>query len=81
MGTLVIFSKMKAVRNRKGLSQQQVADMVGIHRVTVARIESGNLPNTNIQIIGRIAKVLGVNSLGDICEVVTTEDNHEHTTD
>ena len=33
--------KLKAVREAKGMTQQQVADAAGIHRLSVAKLEQG----------------------------------------
>lgn len=50
---------LKKLRNKKGLSQQDLADKVYVTRATVSRWESGNrLPDA--MMISRLAKVLGV---------------------
>lgn len=50
---------LKKLRNKKGLSQQDLADKVYVTRATISRWESGNrLPDA--MMISRLAKVLGV---------------------
>ena len=55
-----IGSRLKAARERSGLTQQQLADAVGLrHRQTVASIESGERRLSASELIG-IMPVLGV---------------------
>jgi putative transcriptional regulator len=43
---LVLKNKLKAVRIEKGLSQSQLADMVGVSRNTISSIETGQFSPT-----------------------------------
>ena len=43
---LILKNNLKEVRNRKGLSQQQLADMVGVSRNTISSIETGQFNPT-----------------------------------
>jgi transcriptional regulator with XRE-family HTH domain len=36
-------AKLVALRERRGLTQQQLADKIGAHRVTIAKLETGVL--------------------------------------
>lgn len=36
--------ELRAWRTDRGLTQQELADLLGIHRVTVSRMETGELP-------------------------------------
>jgi repressor LexA len=47
------------VRNQKGLTQQELADQVGVTRTTIANYESG-LRDPSTPIVRKIAEVLGV---------------------
>ena len=38
---LILKNNLKAARSEKGLSQQQLADMVGVSRNTISSIETG----------------------------------------
>lgn len=49
---------VRAIRKDAGLTQQQLADKSGIHRVTVARIESNNSSAT-MDTAAKIAAALG----------------------
>ena len=49
---------LQAVRKSTGLTQQQLADKSGIHRVTVARIES-NSSSTTMETAIKLAAALG----------------------
>ena len=44
--TLVLKNRLKEVRSEKGLSQQQLADMVGVSRNTISSIETGQFNPT-----------------------------------
>ncbi|MBE6014213.1 MAG: helix-turn-helix transcriptional regulator [Lachnospiraceae bacterium] len=43
---LVLKNNLKEVRGAKGLSQQQLADMVGVSRNTISSIETGQFNPT-----------------------------------
>ena len=44
--TLVLLNNLKAVRTEKGLSQGQLAQMVGVSRNTISSIETGQFNPT-----------------------------------
>ena len=50
--------KLKSARAAKDLSQQQLADLVGVSRQTINAIEKGDY-NPTIQLCKSICKVLG----------------------
>lgn len=43
---LVLRNNLKEVRSEKGLSQQQLADMIGVSRNTISSIETGQFSPT-----------------------------------
>jgi transcriptional regulator with XRE-family HTH domain len=56
---MVKLTRLKDVRQRKALTQQQLADKAGVNRVTIARIEGGKdepFPTT----VRKVADALGV---------------------
>lgn len=56
---MVKLTRLKDVRQRKALTQQQLADRAGVNRVTIARIETGRdepFPTT----LRKVADALGV---------------------
>jgi HTH-type transcriptional regulator, competence development regulator len=56
---MVKLTRLKDVRQRKALTQQQLAEKAGVNRVTIARIEGGKdepLPTT----LRKVADALGV---------------------
>ena len=55
---------MREARRRKGLSQQQLADRLGVSRQTVNTIESGDY-NPTIRLCVGICKALGL-TLNDL---------------
>ncbi len=55
-----IAEQIKKIRKGKGLSQQDVADKLSMHRVQYNRIETGKSDPT-MNILQRIANVLGIN--------------------
>lgn len=60
--------RIKALRSAKHLTQEQVADRIGVSRQKYARIESG-VNNITLEILSRIAQVLDV-TVGDITKVL-----------
>jgi transcriptional regulator with XRE-family HTH domain len=52
-------SRIAGLRKKKGLSQQALADLCGLNRQNLARIEAGK-HSTGIDILSRIAEALGV---------------------
>lgn len=56
---MVKLTRLKDVRQRKALTQQQLAERAGVNRVTIARIEGGKddpFPTT----VRKVADALGV---------------------
>lgn len=55
-GRLILKNNLKAARGEKGLSQQQLADMVGVSRNTISSIETGQFnPTAKLALILCIA--------------------------
>lgn len=53
---LVLKNNLKNIRTEKGLSQQQLADMVGVSRNTISSIEVGQFnPTAKLALILSIA--------------------------
>ena len=53
---LILKNNLKAARSEKGLSQQQLADMVGVSRNTITSIETGQFnPTAKLALILCIA--------------------------
>ena len=52
-------SKLAQVRKEKGLSQGRLAELSGVSRVTISRIESGK-ESPRVQTVYRLARVLKV---------------------
>ena len=50
---------LKRLRERRGLTQQQLAERVGVHRVTVAKLETGAL-RPGVDVLEGLAKALNV---------------------
>ncbi|MEQ1584942.1 MAG: helix-turn-helix transcriptional regulator [Cyclobacteriaceae bacterium] len=50
---------LKKLRNDRGISQEQLADLAGISENTIVTLESGKL-NTSIATCFEISKALGV---------------------
>lgn len=48
-----------ALREARGLSQAQVARMLGVTQPLIARIESGGVKNLELRTLARLAAVLG----------------------
>lgn len=53
---LVLKNRLKDARTEKGLSQQQLADMVGVSRNTISSIETGQFnPTAKLALVLAIA--------------------------
>jgi transcriptional regulator with XRE-family HTH domain len=51
---------LKDLRARKGLSQQTLADRVGVSDAYIAMLETGTRRNPSLTLLQRLAKALGV---------------------
>lgn len=60
--------RIKAIRSAKNLTQEQVADQIGVSRQKYARIENG-INSITLDILSKVADVLGV-TVGDITRVL-----------
>ncbi len=60
--------RIKLLRSAKNLTQEQIADQIGISRQRYARIENGT-NNITLEVLTRIAKILDV-QVGDITRVL-----------
>lgn len=54
-----IVSQIIGARNKKGLTQEQLAKKMGTKQSAIARLESGNA-NLTIDFLDKVASVLGV---------------------
>ena len=52
-------SKLAQVRKAQGLSQERLAEISGVHRVSIARIETGEI-SPNIRTLEKLADALQV---------------------
>ncbi|WP_314023877.1 helix-turn-helix transcriptional regulator [Gemella sanguinis] len=64
----ILGARIKVLRNEKTLSQEDVAEQIGVSRQKYARIESGTNSIT-LDILSKLAKVLDV-TVGDITRVL-----------
>lgn len=49
---------IKSVRQRKGLTQEQLAELSGMSRTTISKIEAGKF-NASIDLLEKLIKPLG----------------------
>ena len=59
MADRTIGTVLRALRVKKGLSQEQLGFKAGLHRTYVSQLERG-LKSPSLNSLGKIAKVLGV---------------------
>lgn len=52
------FTNIKNKRKEKGMTQDELSEKSGIGRVTISRLESGTLTETNVGTLTRIASAL-----------------------
>ena len=60
---MTLREKIKVERKRLGLRADDLAEMVGVSRSTMFRIESGKIRKVSIDVVASLSKALGV-SLG-----------------
>lgn len=53
-------ARLLAARRRQGLKQKELAAKVGIHPVTLSRIEHGTMPGVTLQVIATLASALDI---------------------
>lgn len=56
----ILGSRIKKAREDKGMSQSDLARETDIEQSHISKIEAGYFPRSNVFLIGRIAKVLGI---------------------
>lgn len=61
MDYFVVGDRIRTFREKSGLSQDELAELASIHRVTLARYESGKV-DPGAQALARIADALGVSA-------------------
>lgn len=52
-------NRVRAIRQRKGISQEKLAELAGVHRTFVSSVERGER-NISLMNIARLAKALEV---------------------
>ena len=57
---LEIGQKIKNARISKGMTQEQLGELVGVQKSAIAKYESGRVVNIKRSTLQRIAKVLGI---------------------
>lgn len=61
-------ARIRELRNSRNLTQEQLADTIGISRQKYARIENG-VNSVTLDILSQIAAVLGI-TVGDITKIL-----------
>lgn len=61
-----IVSRLKEIREEKGFSQEQIADLMKVSRTTVSKIESGKF-NCSLDYLSKFSFVLGF-KIDLVCE-------------
>lgn len=61
-------NRIRSIRNAKNLTQEQVAERIGVSRQKYARIENG-MNSITLDILSKIANVFKIN-VGDITKVL-----------
>ena len=59
IGHILCMDNLAHIRELRGLSQKQLADMIGANQATISKIESGT-GNPTLSMINRLAKALEV---------------------
>ncbi|MFP3722099.1 helix-turn-helix transcriptional regulator [Niallia circulans] len=67
--------RIKELRLKKGLSQDELAERLGMNRVNISHYERGKITNIPSDVLMKIAKVLNTNT--DYILGLSDEDNSE----
>lgn len=73
----IIAARIREARNMAGLSQAQIAKMLGLHRPSISEIEAGNR-NVSAEEISRLAEIYDVSVswlLGEGAEKIDLHDD------
>jgi len=73
---VLLGEKMKSLRNLREMTQEQVAEKLGMSRQRYARIENG-VNNITLDILTRVAEILDV-TVSDITSVLDVEPQIAH---
>lgn len=57
--SLLIGNTIAEIRNEKNYSQEELADLCGVHRTYISQLERG-LKNPTLNVLQKIAKALGI---------------------
>ena len=52
--------RIKKLRKEKGLTQQQLGEMLGVQKSAIAKYENGRVPNLKKETISRLAEIFNV---------------------
>lgn len=76
MSPLELRLRLRELRERAGLTQQELAERAGTSQVTVWRLESGSSRRIEFDLLDRLARALGVRAdeLGALFERTRSKD-------
>lgn len=69
----MLSKRIKALRNKKGLSQEKLARLADVSFATIVKIESGESKKPTIQTMAGIAKALDI-SLDELIKGILNKD-------
>jgi len=67
--------RIKALRNERGLTQVQLAQLVGVRQATINDLENNRSRRIELDLLERLASALGVQA-GDMFEMGDTPRRH-----
>ncbi len=73
---MALGSKLKELRLKRGLSLQDLADLIGASKAHVWDLETGRSKNPTIDLLGKLAKALGT-SISDLVDENPDGDEQE----
>ena len=68
LNRLMLAHRIAELREKRGLSQAELAKLVGTTQSSIARLENSNYQNYSIKTLERIAEALGVRLVVDLQE-------------
>lgn len=66
--TMGMGNKIRTARTEKGMSQEELGNLIGVQKSTIAKYENGRVVNIKINTLKKISNILGIKPSELICE-------------
>ncbi len=68
--------KIRRARRDQDLTQSKLAEIVGVHHITISRIENGQMPGVTLALIVKLSEALNLSMDDLISDLETAEVSH-----